>query len=87
MFCESFIIYLIVSVISFIVPFYYLPLRLWIIIRGFILLLLIIEIICSRHGDSSSNEDNSGNNKGLHNVGDQEVRVKLGPLLAGGSYI
>lgn len=38
-------LYLIVSVISFIVSFYYLSLGLRIIIRGLILLLLIIEFI------------------------------------------
>ena len=39
----------------------------------------IITCVTSRHGDSSSNEDNSGNNKGLHNVGEQEAWVKLRP--------
>ena len=43
----------------------------------------IITCVTSRHGDSSSHEERSGNNNCLHNVGDQEDRVKLGPFWLG----
>ena len=34
----------------------------------------------SRPCDSSDHKESSGNNKGLHNVDNKEVRVKLGPF-------
>ena len=40
---------------------------------------VVITCVTSRHGDSSNNEESNDNNKGLHNVGDREVREKLGP--------
>ena len=48
----------------------------------------VVTCVTSRHGDSSSQKESGGNYKGLHiNVDDQEVWVKLGPLLGGGSYM
>ena len=48
---------------------------------------IISTCVTSRHGNSSSHEERSSNNKGLHNVGDKEAWVKLGLLLAGESYM